>query len=151
MNEYGCTDRGLKRQVDKWMSGWVVKCINRWLRITLQSAFINSILILLNAYQNFSLSCHLKLNLYEHELHPHWFLISFSDKDTVPLFFPVSPSLVLWVIHSMILFCLLVCFLWLSPLYQIQLRSKRGAMQQECCEQWDTIWEQLVSNLSHAM
>lgn len=73
------------------MSGWVDKCINKWLRITLQSAFINSILILLNAYLNFSLSRHLKLNLYEHEVHPCWFLISFSDNDTVPLFLPTVP------------------------------------------------------------
>lgn len=114
MNEYGCIDRGLKRQVDKWMSRWVVKCINRWLRITLKSAFINSILILLNVSQNFSLSCHLKLNLDKYELNPSWFLISFSDNDIVALFFPVSPSLVLWLTQSVnntfLLACLFVFF-----------------------------------------
>lgn len=116
MNEYGYIDRRLKRQVDKWMNGWVIKCINRWLRITLQSAFINSILMLLNASRDFSLRCHLKLNLYKHELHPSWFLISFSDKDNSTTIFPRVPLHWSsdWLIQSMILVCLLVCLFSLA-------------------------------------
>lgn len=53
------------------MNGWVIKCINGWLRITLKSTFITFSNSLHSSISKcLSFSCHLKLNLYKPELHP---------------------------------------------------------------------------------
>lgn len=114
MNEY--MDAWTDEWRNMWISEGVIKCTNRWLRKTLKSTFVtfsssphSYISKRLSELSTWHLCCHVKLNQYKPKLYPSWSLISFLT--IVLLFFPRSPSQVLWLVHS-VNNILYLCVFW---------------------------------------